>query len=407
MDSINRDSPRTFPIPCCLAMIVASLAASCVSTGGVAPLDPALSPQAAIEAYVADGTLPGVAVSVVRDGAVAFRGVDGVRKRGDPAPVTVDDAFHIGSNTKAMTALLCAIAVDRGLLSWSSTISGVMGAGYPMRDEYRFVTLEQLLSHTSGMPANLPDIPWMSYFGTDAPVADERDRMARAALALKPTSPAGTAFEYSNIGYVVAARMLEETSGKPWEELMATELFGPLDMTGAGFGPPALAGYGAGATPTAPWGHNPSPVDPASTYADNPPPAGPAGTVHAALSDLEAWAGLYLNGGLALDGSRLVSAEALAETTKPRLRDYGFGWIIGTDEWERPFIAHDGSNTTFYCIVLIYQDLHGAVIAMTNRGDGPTGQALASLVNWLVMKYLPPDTQAGSIPDGAAPGGTP
>src|SRR5436190_20806774 len=66
--------------------------------------------------------LPALAVVVVKDGKICHRAAVGVRKYGDPTPVTIDDQFHIGSCTKSMTATLTAMFIEEGKLSWDSSI---------------------------------------------------------------------------------------------------------------------------------------------------------------------------------------------------------------------------------------------------------------------------------------------
>jgi CubicO group peptidase (beta-lactamase class C family) len=111
--------------------------------------------------YVAHGAraLPGLAVSVIKGGSPVCRSVWGARKKGSPEAVAIDDAFHIGSDTKAMTSILCGIAVDRGLLSRTSAIGSVLGRDFPMRDEYRGVSLETLLSQWPGFRPACRGIP--------------------------------------------------------------------------------------------------------------------------------------------------------------------------------------------------------------------------------------------------------
>src|SRR5262245_2778396 len=92
--------------------------------------------------------VPGMAVAVVRNGETVAIGVAGVRTRGKPDKVAVADRFHIGSDTKAMTAMLCGILVDEGKLKWGQTL----GETFPdlkksMHPQYQGVTLEQLLTH--------------------------------------------------------------------------------------------------------------------------------------------------------------------------------------------------------------------------------------------------------------------
>src|SRR5687767_14924414 len=100
--------------------------------------------------------LPGIAAAVVRNGETVATGVAGVRTRAKPDKVQLTDRFHIGSDTKAMTAMLCGILVDEGKLKWGQTL----GETFPelkksMHPDYHAVTLEQLLTNRGGAPGDL------------------------------------------------------------------------------------------------------------------------------------------------------------------------------------------------------------------------------------------------------------
>jgi CubicO group peptidase (beta-lactamase class C family) len=99
--------------------------------------------------------VPGMAAAVVHNGEVVSLGVAGVRMRGKPDKIAAADRFHIGSDTKAMTAMLCGILVDEGKLKWEQTL----GETFPelkksMHPQYQAVTLEQLLTNRSGAPCH-------------------------------------------------------------------------------------------------------------------------------------------------------------------------------------------------------------------------------------------------------------
>ena len=114
---------------------------------GTASLAPLLLP------LLAEHGLPALAAAAVQDGRIVAAGAVGTRRWGTEAPVTIDDAFHIGSDTKAMTSLLVAMLVEQGTLRWDTTVAEAfpdLVAG--MDAGLRGVTLTQLLSHTGGLP---------------------------------------------------------------------------------------------------------------------------------------------------------------------------------------------------------------------------------------------------------------
>jgi CubicO group peptidase (beta-lactamase class C family) len=102
--------------------------------------------DAVLQPYLARYDLPAVAAAVVRNGEIIASGAVGSRRLGTINPVTIDDRFHIGSDTKAMTALIAAMLVETGKIHWSSTVSDVFPelAG-TMDADLMSVTLEQLL----------------------------------------------------------------------------------------------------------------------------------------------------------------------------------------------------------------------------------------------------------------------
>ena len=279
--------------------------------------------------------VPGAAV-----GRVTARGatwaVAGVRAAGSDDPVTEADAWHLGSLTKAMTATLAARMVEAGAVAWTDPIAARLPEPGPMGA----ATLEELLAHRSGLPANMP--------GPLARGAPDRAFFVAAALRVPLSRGARGAFLYSNVGYVVAGAMLEAAGGAPWEALMAREVFGPLGMDGAGFGPPpANLGHRSGARAVPP-----------GPGADNPAVLGPAGTVHATPADLAA----FLAAHLAWDEAYLSpdSWERLQLA-----QDYALGWSV--DDEGR--LVHSGSNTLWWAVMEVDHAAGRALFVLVNAGD--------------------------------------
>ena len=124
--------------------------------------------DAYLETVRTSHALPALAAAVVKDGEVIASGAVGVRALGTDVAVTIDDRFHLGSDTKAMTATLAGMMVDEGRLRWDSTIGEVLGDKvHGMTPTLAAITLEQLLSHTSGIPTDNEEIARI-YFNVDA-----------------------------------------------------------------------------------------------------------------------------------------------------------------------------------------------------------------------------------------------
>lgn len=297
---------------------------------------------------------PALALAVWRDGKLLDNVAIGLRKVDDAASkVTTKDYWHLGSNTKAMTATLIAIFVDRGKLKWDDTIGKFWKKVDP---GYAKVTLDQLLRHEGGAPAAPPEELWKQLWDAgDKP--DARDKFVQGILAKPPAQAPGN-FEYSNQGYMIAGVMLEKATGKKWEQLMRDELFAKLDMKSCGFGAP-----GRKDIVDQPWGHDGggTPIAPGPA-ADNPPGVGPAGTVHCSLEDYGKFLNMFSTGQPAL-----VPPEAMQHLLTPRSGNYAGGWMkLGA------MLLHSGSNTMWYAtagVTLTTKPEHRLVLVLaTNSG---------------------------------------
>jgi CubicO group peptidase (beta-lactamase class C family) len=100
--------------------------------------------------------VPAMAVALVTDQGLQQAAAVGVRKWGDPTPVTLDDSWPLGSDTKIMTSALASILVDQGKLSWDSTVSDMFpDIAASIDPDFKSVTLLQLLSHRAGLPHDI------------------------------------------------------------------------------------------------------------------------------------------------------------------------------------------------------------------------------------------------------------
>lgn len=191
-----------------------------------------------LAAIVADSGVPALGAAVLDRGGPIEMATSGIRRRGDVTAVTADDLFHLGSNTKAMTAALLARLgeQDRGV-SFDTTLPEAF-ADLAVDEGYRQVTLGQLLTHTGGAPGDDLEID-DAILGL--PVMEGRALGAAMVLGEPPVVEPGTVSLYSNAGYVIVAAAMEAVTGESWEELMAAELFVPLAMHSCGFGAPGTA----------------------------------------------------------------------------------------------------------------------------------------------------------------------
>jgi len=187
--------------------------------------------------------VPALGAAVLHGDRVVALGATGVRKAGGATPVTPEDLWHIGSCTKAMTATLIATFVEEGKLSWDQEIGEFFRAsGEQVHPDWDRVTLEHLLSHTAGVPGDVPPPLWAKLWQFKGTPTEARMELVRPTLAAKPKAAPGEKYEYSNTGYAIAGAMAELATGESWESLMGSRLYGPLGITTGGFGAPGTPG---------------------------------------------------------------------------------------------------------------------------------------------------------------------
>ncbi len=342
--------------------------------------------SAELEAIRAESGLPGMVAMVLQEGEVVAWGAAGVRAAGADGKVSIDDPFHLGSCTKAVTSTLVAVLVEDGLLAWDTKILDVFPE---LKDDadpgYAEATIDHLLHHRAGIAERTRDVEAVHerILGLPGTPAEQRVEVVRIALSLPPHTAPGVQMDYSNIGYMVAAAMIERLSGKTWEALMVERIFEPLEMTSAGIGSPAGDGV--------PVGHNrdgdrwaPLPAGPGGTLPDN---MGPAGLMHSNLRDWSKFVCAHMAGARGEDG--IVKARTfqhLQDDDPPHT--YGCGWLLGSRAWswgEGATLAHNGSDGTWYSLVLAMPEWDVVALVAVNCG-GASADPAARRVEAMLME---------------------
>jgi CubicO group peptidase (beta-lactamase class C family) len=325
--------------------------------------------------------VPALVAGIVTEKGLTRAGAVGIRKTGAPEGITLVDKLHIGSDTKAMTATLLALLVEEKKLSWKSTVTDV----FPhlksnLHADFQNVSLEQLLTHRAGLPANA------NYSNLSGTVVEQRDALMRQVLSQAPLHQPGSKSLYSNVGYIIAGHFAEQATGRAWEELMTDRLFRPLSMSSAGFGPPGTTGR-----IDQPWGHRLAGEKLEAVQGDNPPVLGPAGRVHLTLRDWGKFVELHLQGARGKANLLLKPATFKVLHTPPPgagEEQFAMGWGITHRDWTRgPVLTHDGSNTLWYATAWIAPESDIAFLAVANQGDSAGRQATDEAVAALIGLY--------------------
>jgi D-alanyl-D-alanine carboxypeptidase len=152
-------------------------------------------------------------------------------------PMAVDDAFHIGSMTKLFTAALVMQLDEEGVLALDDTLDH----WFPEAPNGSEITVRMLLQHESG----LYELD-MSLIGTAT-----NQQVIDNVFAQTPIARPGTQYQYLNAGYIILGRVIEEASGRRYQDLVQSRLIEPYELTstyldGYDPGPSAVSGYDLG-----------------------------------------------------------------------------------------------------------------------------------------------------------------
>lgn len=301
---------------------------------------------------------PGAAVIVVREGKVLFRKGYGKANLELGVPVEPDMIFRLGSVTKQFTAVAVLMLAEQGKLSLDDDITKFL-PDYPTKEQK--ITIEQLLSHTSGIKSytSLPE--WFSQWRKDIPLGELIALFKDKPMDFAP----GERWAYSNSAYVLLGAVIEKASGQTYREFIEKNIFAPLGMTHSFYDdtarviPRRVTGYSKSGD-----------VHINAAYLSMTQPHA-AGALISSVDDLAVWdAALYTN--------KLVKQETLKRAWTPvKLSDgkptrYGYGWATSSYEGHR-IIEHGGGINGFATDALRLPDERIFVAVLTNRDYGDPG----------------------------------
>jgi len=325
--------------------------------------------------------VPALATAAYYKGELVASGCSGVRKKGSPEKVTIDDKYHLGSCTKSMTSLLAAILIKEKKIHWDTSLRQVF-RGVRMDPEYHQVTLRQLLNHTAGTPKELDSDYMWKLRKSRLPAPQQRLDFTKTILAKKPSTSPGKSHEYSNTGYAIAGTMLEAITRKSYESMLQEKIFKPLGLSSAGFRAPATNGV-----IDQPYGHKNErgrvysiPPEP---FGDESPALAPATTVHLNILDFVKYASYYLQ-----KEPVLITEELKKEIfTASEHKEYGLGWELKTGLYGDTY-RHSGSNSSFISIMVVIPEHDFTAVVLANMGGIETVRVCELVLQELQEKYL-------------------
>jgi len=280
--------------------------------------------------------VPGLAVTVVKDGKVILKKGYGVQQLGTSKVVDTQTLFACASTTKAMTATCMAILVDEGKVKWDDPVIKYL-PDFQLYDVHvtRELKIRDLFTHNSGV--GNADFFW-SIMNVSSDDVLSKMKMVKPSYSLR------SGFIYQNIFYLYAGKVIEKVSGQPWEEFIQKRIFQPLSMTRT--------------FPMQKMVNDPNQAKPhylienkitviKSTNADV---IGPAGSVWSCADDMSKWALCMLDSSK-YAGGRLVKSSTWKELFRPQV-------IVNEDEFY-PTAKLTKPNWMTYSLGWFQQDYQG------------------------------------------------
>jgi CubicO group peptidase (beta-lactamase class C family) len=370
-----------------LSIGVVSISIAAAAIAAQLPAPDIQSTDALMQGLMSSHDVPGAAIALIKDGAVVLEKGYGFRDLETRVPVTAATLFNIGSISKSFTALGVVQLADQHQVDLDApVVRYVPDLRLSDPRAAQEITLRQLLSHTSGLPA---DEQWSEN------VPPTREGIVGEFATRPVTAQPGTRFQYCSRCVVLAAYVLERITSQTWEAYTRTHIFEPLGMTTASFGPLGLEQALDKARPyrheallgdvLVPWSR--------LQYLQS---LAPAGGIDANIDDMARYALLQLGDGT-LSGHTVVSAQMMAALHRPvidvgagwapaRIKNlhYALGWFTGADR-DVDLLFHNGINPGFRAMIVLVPSTKAGVVVLTNgESDAFTATVGRNLVEQLL-----------------------
>lgn len=323
---------------------------------------------------------PGAAVIVRKDGRTLLRKAYGTADLELAVTMEPDMVFRLGSITKQFTAVSILMLAEQGKLGLEDEITKFL-PDYPTHG--RKITVENLLTHTSGIQS-YTDLPeWLPLLRKDFTVRELIDLFKDKPMQFEP----GERWAYCNSGYILLGAIIEKVSGRSYEEFVNENIFKPLGMKHSYYGsterviPRRIPGYEKGASGFT----NASYLSMTQPYS--------AGSLLSNVDDLAVWSQAVFSG-------KLVGKKWLEQAFTPyRLKNgestgYGYGWFIANDRGHRS-VEHGGGINGFTTYEMTFPEDGLFLALLTNSAiEGRDPEPRAVKVARLALGLPEPERKA-------------
>nr|WP_296770968.1 serine hydrolase domain-containing protein [Rhodococcus sp. (in: high G+C Gram-positive bacteria)] len=375
-----------------------------------------------IQKLMTDNVIPGAVVVIDSPTEGNWTHAFGTRTVGGSEPITAEDFFRIGSNTKTMTSTVVLQLVQEGKLSLDDPISKYVG-GVPNGDQ---ITIAQLSDMRSGLYSYSFDPGFNETLDSDPGKAWTPEELLSIAFSHPVNFPPGAQFEYSNTNIVLLGLLIEKLTDKTASEAFEERIFQPLGLkdtslpaaADASIPDPHPQGYSFGTNvSTISTFELPEPqqsealagtLKPTDETDANPSWTWTAGGAISTVADMTAYVKALVGGGLLSEDMQKVRMDSILPTDPASPEAAGYG--LGIAKFGPHLIGHDGQIPGFMTVMVQDPDTDLTIVIATNLATVPSGEGSAlTLLKGIIPTFYGAGANTGGNPAEvpAAPTPTP
>jgi CubicO group peptidase (beta-lactamase class C family) len=325
-----------------------------------------------VQREMAARKLPSVALAVVKDGIIVKHAAYGYARISPDLAAAPSTRYRLASVTKQFTAAAILILRQQRRLRLEDSVSQYLGDAPA---SWANITIRDLLTHTSGFPRDSP-----AGYGRLADQASNPRDLLNRLYQIRPLTPPGTHYQYSNAGYALLGAIVETVSGQSYGQFLRQNIFAPAGMNDTqvddeNYSDPRLAMGYAWESSAGRWQARSQGYAPLA-----------AGSVQSTVLDLAKWEA-------ALETDAILTAESKKQMWTPLVLkngveyDYGFAWLVQDTPAGR-FISHAGSGWGYSTAFYRYPDAGYTIIVLTNLQPSKNNYHASVLADAIADFYL-------------------
>lgn len=343
-----------------------------------------------IESMLSNYDIPGLAIGIVKDNDIVFAKAYGFKDNSKRSKLELTHIFHMASVSKPFVASSIMQLEDQGKIHLDSTIGNYLSYFKLQGDDYKDITIQQMLSHTSGMP-DVENYQWdQPEYGEDA-IENYVRSLANKELIGRP----GSQFAYSNMAYECLGDVVAKISGQFYADYVKEHILVPAGMNNSDLLMNKELPDDWAVPHRKVLNTFPSEVYPYNRR------HGPSSTLHSNIFDMCQWIKVNLNRGQ-INGQKIIPSKAYDLMWKKWFdisdnAGIGLSWFL-TSYQGKKVVSHSGGDIGFSTNLSLMPEENIGIVVLSNRDDVPVREVTRMAYALLLKKDHQPTPIPASYP---------